>query len=99
MSILRSKTLGEKLSIDVMKQVRDTSAASGGGTSSTDHSLTEVLTMRHKIIAMRRMAVTMEVMQKVTDIEVEAAGETNGFKDALRDRELEMMMSFSNREI
>ena len=45
------------------------------------------------------MAVTMEVMQKVADIEVEAAGETNGFKDAFLDREPEMMMSFSDRKI
>ena len=35
----------------------------------------------------------------MADIEVEAAGETNGFENALLDREPEMMMSFSDREI
>ena len=40
----------------------------------------------------------MEAMQ-LTDIEVEAAGETNGFEDVLLNREPEMMMSFSDREI
>ena len=46
------------------------------------------------------MAGTMEVMQKVADIEVETAGETNGLNDALLDRESDMMMmSFSDRKI
>ena len=98
--ILRPKTLREKLTIDVMKQLRDTAVASGGGTSSTEHSLAEVPAMRPEIIGMPRVAGTMEVMQKVADIEVETAGETNGFNDALLDRESDMMMmSFSDRKI
>ena len=71
---LRSKTLREKFSIDVMKQLRDTATATGNGTSSTENSLAEVPAMRPEIVGMHRAAVTMEVTQKVADIEVEAAG-------------------------
>ena len=91
-----SKTLREKLSIDVMKQLRDTSAVSGGGASITVHAPAEVPVMPPEIIGVRRMALTMEAMQ-LADIEVEAAGETNGFEDVLLDREPEMMMGFSDR--
>ena len=55
--------------------------------------------MPPELIGVYRVAVTIEVMQKVADIQVEAAGETHGFKDALLDREPENMMSFSDREI
>ena len=54
--------------------------------------------MSPEIIGVRRVAVTMEAMQ-LADIEVEAAGETNGFDDVLLDREPETMMSLSDREI
>ena len=96
--VLGSKTLREKLSIDVMKQLRDTSAVSGGGTSITEHAPAEVPVMPHEIIGVRRVALTMEAMQ-LADIEAEAAGETNGFEDVLLDREPEMMMRFTDREI
>ena len=96
--ILGSKTLRGKLSIDVMKQLRDTAAASGGGASITEHAPAKVPAMPPEVIGVRRVAVTMEVMQ-AADIEVEAAGETNGFEDALLGREPEMMMSFSDWEI
>ena len=46
--------------------------------------------MPPEIIGMRRVAVTMEAMH-LADIEVEAAGETNGFEDVLLNREPEMM--------
>ena len=39
--------------------------------------------MPPEVIGVRRVAVTMEAMQQVADIEVEAGGETDGFKDAL----------------
>ena len=81
--VLGSKTLREKLSIGVMKQLRDTASASGRGASSTEHAPAEVPAMLLELIGVRRVAVTMEVMQQVADIEVKAAGETNGFKNAL----------------
>ena len=93
-----SKTLREKLSIDMMMQLRVTSAASGGGESITEHAPSELSVMPPEIIDVRRVAPTMEAMQLV-DIEVEAAGETNGFEDVLLDREPEVMMHFSDREI
>ena len=96
--ILRSKTLREKLSIDVMKQLRDTAAASGGGASIMEHAPAEVPAMPPKIIGVHRVAVTTEEMQ-LADIEGEAAGETNGLEDVLLDREPDMMMSFSDRDI
>ena len=89
--VLGSKTMREKLSIEVMKQLRDTSAASGGGTSITEHAPAEVPVMPPEIFGVRRVALTMEAMQ-LADIEVEDAGETNGFEDVLLDREPEMMM-------
>ena len=95
---LGSKTLREKLSIDVMKQLRDTAAASEGDASITEHAPAEVPAMPPEIIGVRRVAVTIGTMQ-LADIEVEAAGEINWFEDVLLDRELEMMMSFSDREI
>ena len=82
--VLRSKTLREKLSIDVMKQLRDTAAASGAGASTTEHAPAEVPAMPPEIIGVRRVAVTMEAMQ-VADIESEADGETNGFEHLLED--------------
>ena len=97
--LLNLEKLREKLNIDMMKQVRDTAAASWGGASSTERTHAKVPAMPPKIIGVRRVAVTIEVMQKVADIEVEAAGETNGFKDPLLDREPDNMMSFSDREI
>ena len=96
--ILKSNTLRKKLSIDVMKEVRDTAAASGGGASITEHAPAEEPAMPPEIIGARRVAVTMEAMQ-LADIEVETAGETNGFEDVLLDREPETMMSFSDRAI
>ena len=89
---LGSKPLREKLDIDVIKQLRDTAVASTSGTSSTESAPAEISAMPPEIIGVRRTAVTMEVVQQVADIEVEAAGETNGFKNALLDREQEMMM-------
>ena len=97
--ILGSKMLREKLSTDVMKQLRDTAAASGGGASSTEHAPAEVPAMLPEIFGVRRVVVIMEAMQKVADIEVEAAGETDGFKDALLDRVLKMMMGFGDSEM
>ena len=94
--ILGSKTLGEKLTIDVMKQLKDTTAASGGGASITEHAPAEVPAMPLEVIGVRREAVTMEARQ-MADIDVEAAGETNGFEDVLLDREPEIMMSFCDR--
>ena len=82
--ILGSKTLRDKLSIDVMKQLRDTAAASGGGASTTEHASAEVPAMPPEIIGVRRVAVTMEAMQ-VADIESKADGETNGFEHLLED--------------
>ena len=96
--ILGSKTLREKLRIDVMKQLKITSAASGGGASITEHAPSEVPVMPPEIIDVRRAALTMEAMQ-LADIEVEAAGETNGFEGVLLGREPEVMMRFSDREI
>ena len=71
--IVGSKTLREKLSIDVMKQLRDTAAASGGGASSTEDAPAKVLAMPPEVIGVRRVAVTVEAMQQVGDIEEEAA--------------------------
>ena len=99
MLILGSKTLREKLSIDVMKQLRDTAAASGGGTSSTECAPAEVPAMPPEVIGVRRVAVTIEAMQQVADIEVDAAGETNGFKDALLDRVPKMMIGFGDSKM
>ena len=62
--ILGPKTLPETLDIDVMKQLRDTAAASGGGASSMDHAPAEVPTMPPGVIGVRRVAVTMEAMQQ-----------------------------------
>ena len=95
--ILGSKTLREKLSVDVMKQLRDMAAVSRGGASITAHAPAEVPAMPPEIIGVRRVAVTMEAM--LADIEVEAAGETDGLEDVLLDREPEITMSFSDREI
>ena len=58
LSIIRPKTLREKLSIDVMKQLRDTAAASGGGASITEHAAAEVPAMPPEIIGVRRVAIT-----------------------------------------
>ena len=96
--ILGSKTMREKLSVDVIKQLRDTTVASGGGASITERAPAEVPAMPPEIIGMRRVAVTMKAMQ-LTDIEVEAAGETNGFENVLLDREPDMTMSLRDREI
>ena len=78
---LGSKTLCEKLDIDVTKQFRDTTAASGGGGSSTESAPAEMPPMPPEIIGVRRAASSMEVME-VAEIEVETAGEINGVKDA-----------------
>ena len=80
--VLGSKTLREKLSIDVMKQFRDTAAASGGDTSITKHAPAVVPAMSPEIIGVHRVVVTMEATQ-VADIKVEAAGGTNRFEDAI----------------
>ena len=96
--IIGSKTLREKLSIDVMKQLRDTAAVSGGGASSTDRASAEVAAMPPEVIGVRRMAVTMKAMQQVADIEVETAGETDGFKDALLDGVPKLMMGSGDSE-
>ncbi|CAM9414539.1 unnamed protein product [Ascophyllum nodosum] len=53
--IVGSKTLREKLSIDVMKQLRDTAAASGGGASSTEDAPAKVLAMPPEVIGVRRV--------------------------------------------
>ena len=97
--ILASKTLREKLSKDVIKQDRDTAAASRGGASSSEQAPAEVPAMPPEVIGLRRVAVTMEAMQQVADIEVEAAGETDGFKDAFLDRGPKMMMGFGDSEM
>ena len=97
--ILGSKTLHEKLDIDAMKQLRDMAATSGGGASSTEPAPAEVPAMPPGIIDVRRVAVSMGAMQQVADTEVEAAGEPNGFKDALLDRELDMMVGFDRSEM
>ena len=97
--ILGSKTLREKLSIDVMKQLRDTAAGSGGGASRTEHAPAEVLTMPPEEIGVRSVAVIIEAMQQVAHIEVETAGETDGFKDVLLDMVSKMMMGFGDSEI
>ena len=60
--------------------------ASGGGASSTEHAPVKVPAMPPEVIGVRCVAVTMEAMQQVADIEVEAAGETDGFKDAWLER-------------
>ena len=82
-----------------MEQLRDTAATSGGGASSTDNSPAEVPAMPPEIIGVSRVAVTMKAMQQVADIEVEAAGETDGFKDALLNRVSKMMMGFGDSEM
>ena len=97
--MLESKTLRQKLSIDVMKQLRGTAAASGGGASSTEHPPAEVLAMPPEVIGARHVAVTMEAMQQVADTEVEAAGESDGFKDALLDRVPKVIMTIGDRDI
>ena len=66
-----------------MKQLRGTTVASGSGASSTELAPADVPTIPPEIIGVHRVAVTMKVMQKLADIEVEAAGKTNGFKDTL----------------
>ena len=71
---LGSKTLREKLDIDVMEQLRDMAAASGGGASSMEPAPAEVSPMPPEIIVVRRVAVTMEAMQ-VADIEKETTWE------------------------
>ena len=73
--VLGSKTLREKLSIDVMKQLRHTAAAWGGDASSTEQAPAEVPAMPLEVYGVRRVAIPMEAMQQVADIEVEAAGE------------------------
>ena len=60
--VLGSKTLHEKLSVDVMKQLKDTAAASGGGASITEHAPAEVPAMPPEIMGMRRVTVTIEAM-------------------------------------
>ncbi|CAN0394168.1 unnamed protein product, partial [Ascophyllum nodosum] len=97
--VLGLKTLREKLSIDVMKQLRDRAAASAGGASNTEHAPAEIPAMSPEIIGVRRVAVTMEAMQQVADTEVEAAGETGGFKDALLDRVPKMMRDICDSEM
>ena len=94
--ILGSKTLREKLDIDVMRQLRDTAVASGGSPRGTEPAPAEVPPSPPQIIGVRLVKVTMEAMQ-VADMEVETAGETNGFKDALLDREPDMMMDFGQQ--
>ena len=71
--VLGPKTLRKKLSIDVMKQLQDTAAASGGGASSAEHASAELPAMPPEVIGVRRVAVTVEAMQNVADIEEEAA--------------------------
>ena len=78
-----SKTLREKLNIDVMKRLRDTAAALGVGASKTEQAHVEVLAMPPEVIGVRHVAVNIEAMQQVAEIEVKAAGETDGLKNAL----------------
>ena len=73
--LIWSKTLREKLDIDVMKQLTDTAATSGGGASSTEPARLKVMPMSPEIIGVRRVVVTMETMQ-VADIEKETTWET-----------------------
>ena len=65
-----------------MKKLRGTAAASGGGASITEHAPVEVPAMPPETIGVRRVAVMMETMQ-VSGIEMEAAGGTNWFEDAI----------------
>ena len=97
--IVGSKTLRKKLSVHVMKQLRDTAAGLGGGASRLEHAPAEELTMPPKEFGVRCVAVTMEEMQQVAHIEVEAAGETDGFNDALLDMVSKRMMGFGDNEI
>ena len=97
--ILGTKTLREKISIDVIKQLRNTTAASGGGAGSTEYAPAEVPAVPPEIIDVRCVAVTIEAMQQVADIKVEAAGETDEFKDALLDRVPKIMMGFGDSEM
>ena len=97
--ILGSRTLREKLIIDVMNQLRDTATASGGGASTTEKAPAKVPPMKPGVIGVRRVVVTMEVMQQAAGIEVEAAGETDRFKDMLLDRGSKMMTGFDDNEM
>ena len=72
--VIGSKMLRENIDIDVMKQLMDTAATSGGGASSTGPARPEVSPMPPEMIGVRRVAVTMETMQ-VADIEKETTWE------------------------
>ena len=74
--ILEPKTLLEKLSIDVMKPLRDTAAASGGGASIMEHAPAEVPAMPPEVIGVRRVAVTMAGMEEAATCTVEVAART-----------------------
>ena len=95
--ILWSKMLREELSIGVMKQPRDTAAALGGDASSTKHAPAEVPAVLPEIVGVRLVAVMMEAIQ-VVEIEVEAAGETDGSRTLL-DRKPNVMMRFGDSEM
>ena len=96
--ILGSMTLHETLEIDNMKQLRDTAVALGGGACSTEYAPSVVSAIPPEVIALRRVVVTMEAIQYAAGIEVEAAEETDGLKNALLDRRPNTMMGFGDRE-
>ena len=62
--VLGSKTLREKIDIDVMKQLRGTAAASGDGASSTEPAPAEMPPMPPEVIGAFCVAVTRRQCNK-----------------------------------
>ena len=96
---LRSKMLCEKLNQNVMKQLRQTTAASGGGVSSMESAPAGVSALPSEVVGMRRVAVIIEVIKQVGDIEVEVARERDRFKNALLDLSPTITMDCSDSEM
>ena len=97
--ILGSETQREKLDIDVMKQLSDMAAVSGGSTSSTEQAFSEVPAMPPEVTSVRCVGVPIEAIQQAVNTEMEAVGEAAGFKDALLDRGPNMMIGFGDSEM
>ena len=72
--IQESTTLREKLNVDVIKQLKYMAAASRGGANSMYPAVADMPAMPPEVISVRHLAVTMEGMQQVANIEVEFAG-------------------------